>query len=166
MTTNHPELLDPALIRPGRIDRQIHFQYASKQQIRDMFLKMYTWHRSDRPTKYDTTSIPNLADTFAEVVPEHTFSPAELQQHLLIYRVRPQEAVKNVSELMERRKSSEHKHQEGSTSSLSLDRSVDGGSSTDASAPVSEQDEEQDESESEEDDDSAEDGSEEDGEVD
>lgn len=27
MTSNHPEVLDPALIRPGRIDRQIHLGY-------------------------------------------------------------------------------------------------------------------------------------------
>ena len=28
MTSNHPEVLDPALIRPGRIDRQIHLGHV------------------------------------------------------------------------------------------------------------------------------------------
>ena len=33
MTTNHKDKLDPALIRPGRIDYNIHFDYATKNQI-------------------------------------------------------------------------------------------------------------------------------------
>ena len=49
MTTNHPELLDPALIRPGRCDVKVEFDYASKKQIRGIFLKVYAQRRSDRP---------------------------------------------------------------------------------------------------------------------
>lgn len=37
MTTNHPEILDRALIRPGRIDVKINFDYASKDMIVEMF---------------------------------------------------------------------------------------------------------------------------------
>ena len=49
MTTNHPELLDPALIRCGRCDMKVPFGNASKKQIRGLFLKMYTHHRTDKP---------------------------------------------------------------------------------------------------------------------
>ncbi|KAK3062875.1 hypothetical protein LTS18_003194 [Coniosporium uncinatum] len=42
MTTNHPEKLDKALIRPGRVDMQIEFKNASRQQARDIFLRMYS----------------------------------------------------------------------------------------------------------------------------
>jgi chaperone BCS1 len=41
MTTNHPEKLDPALIRPGRVDMQVAFTLATKHQIREIFSKMY-----------------------------------------------------------------------------------------------------------------------------
>lgn len=39
ITTNHVELLDPALKRPGRIDYVMKFTHATKQQIRQMYDK-------------------------------------------------------------------------------------------------------------------------------
>ncbi|KAF2673932.1 P-loop containing nucleoside triphosphate hydrolase protein [Microthyrium microscopicum] len=41
MTTNFPERLDDALIRPGRVDMQIRFTLATKHQIREIFVRMY-----------------------------------------------------------------------------------------------------------------------------
>ncbi|KAF8473603.1 hypothetical protein BDZ91DRAFT_715044 [Kalaharituber pfeilii] len=41
MTTNHRERLDPALIRPGRVDVQIEFGYANKETIRRVFTELY-----------------------------------------------------------------------------------------------------------------------------
>ncbi len=37
LTTNHPDKLDPALMRHGRIDKQFHYPNASDSQIRRMF---------------------------------------------------------------------------------------------------------------------------------
>lgn len=41
MTTNHPELLDPALIRPGRVDVRELIDNATAYQIKRMFLRFY-----------------------------------------------------------------------------------------------------------------------------
>lgn len=42
MTTNHPEKLDEALIRPGRVDHQVAFTNATRSQIAQLFERMYT----------------------------------------------------------------------------------------------------------------------------
>ncbi|KAK4104886.1 hypothetical protein N658DRAFT_419409 [Parathielavia hyrcaniae] len=41
MTTNKPETLDEALIRPGRVDLQVTFTNATQQQARELFIRMY-----------------------------------------------------------------------------------------------------------------------------
>ena len=42
MTTNHKENLDPALIRPGRIDRQLEFKHTTRDQLQGMFEHFYS----------------------------------------------------------------------------------------------------------------------------
>ncbi|KAI0398251.1 P-loop containing nucleoside triphosphate hydrolase protein [Xylariaceae sp. FL0594] len=41
MTTNRPESLDSALIRPGRVDLQVQFTNATKEQASELFLRIY-----------------------------------------------------------------------------------------------------------------------------
>jgi chaperone BCS1 len=41
-TTNHYEFLDPALRRPGRMDRHIEFKLGSRYQITEMFRRFYS----------------------------------------------------------------------------------------------------------------------------
>lgn len=41
MTTNHPEKLDQALIRDGRVDDRVYFGYCDHEQIYKMFVNFY-----------------------------------------------------------------------------------------------------------------------------
>ncbi|MHA0048635.1 AAA family ATPase [Deinococcus sp. PEB2-67] len=75
MTTNHREALDPALIRPGRVDRQYEIGMASLEQAERMYARFFpegvacNWHES-----------------FATSLLGETHSPAALQEHLVRYR--------------------------------------------------------------------------------
>ncbi|POS80649.1 hypothetical protein DHEL01_v200974 [Diaporthe helianthi] len=53
MTTNKPEALDDALIRPGRVDLQVAFTNATQEQARELFERMY---EADSKRKPATTS--------------------------------------------------------------------------------------------------------------
>jgi chaperone BCS1 len=69
MTTNHPEQLDPALIRPGRVDMQIEFTLATRTQIREIFVRMYS---PDKPILSSRSAGPssraNRFDTARDAV--------------------------------------------------------------------------------------------------
>eukprot|EP01087_Luapelamoeba_hula_P017600 TRINITY_DN5560_c1_g3_i1.p1 TRINITY_DN5560_c1_g3~~TRINITY_DN5560_c1_g3_i1.p1 ORF type:complete len:281 (+),score=53.08 TRINITY_DN5560_c1_g3_i1:458-1300(+) len=41
LTTNHPERLDPALVRPGRVDLRVDFPAATVEQAEGLFLHFY-----------------------------------------------------------------------------------------------------------------------------
>ena len=41
MTTNHIEKLDPALIRPGRVDLKMHITYADRDQKRELYKRFF-----------------------------------------------------------------------------------------------------------------------------
>ncbi|KAF2851878.1 P-loop containing nucleoside triphosphate hydrolase protein [Plenodomus tracheiphilus IPT5] len=59
MTTNCPESLDDALIRPGRVDLQIGFTLATQDQAREIYTRMYSTEKDKKKTasKATTTKI-------------------------------------------------------------------------------------------------------------
>lgn len=111
MTTNVPEALDEALIRPGRIDYKIGFRAISPPQARAIFMRMYT----DDVDK--EVNLEHLADTFCENIPDDVFTPAELQGHLLRHKRKPVEALETLDDwkngiIDERRKLDEARQKE------------------------------------------------------
>lgn len=70
MTTNHKEQLDPALIRPGRINMSINFSYAEVDQIARAIQRFYhcdiEW-LTEHSTDVEQTYVSDLARTQAEL---------------------------------------------------------------------------------------------------
>jgi mitochondrial chaperone BCS1 len=80
MTTNHVERLDPALIRPGRVDVQQYFGHLDADQARRLFLRFFPGSDVE-------------AAAAARAVGEGDVSPAWLQSVLLAHRDQPASAV-------------------------------------------------------------------------
>ncbi len=81
VTANNPEILDPALIRPGRVDVKVKFGNATKEQACDLFKKFY-------PSALDSE-----AKRFSDLVPDGVISMSMLQQHLMTYRDKAIQAI-------------------------------------------------------------------------
>ncbi|EMD38558.1 hypothetical protein CERSUDRAFT_135448 [Gelatoporia subvermispora B] len=108
LTTNHPERLDPALIRPGRVDLAVLLDDASPNQARRLFVQFYGTEdgSSEGWEKLDETELNRLAAEFAEVVEREIklgrrISMAALQG--LFIRSSAAEAVKGVRTLFVQR---------------------------------------------------------------
>lgn len=142
MTTNHPEDLDEALTRPGRVDIRIPFTLATRTQIKDIFIRMYgtdtrkslsrrqtidahqkhpqkpmrraTQRKNtermaediededdikdllfEKPISQilDKAALRQMAEDYAEILPEGIFSPAAIQGYLLTRKREPQRAL-------------------------------------------------------------------------
>lgn len=89
MTTNYRERLDPALIRPGRVDMIQYIGHCSSQQLEELYTRFY-------PDQSHAT-----AQAFAQAVIDlnRLVSAAEVQGHFQQYKHEPRAALDAVSEL-------------------------------------------------------------------
>lgn len=136
MTTNVPEELDKALVRPGRVDMHIHFELPHRPEITEMFMNMYkdlaVTEAKKLPIKPKVVSelqklerlengeapeakaaaqkvvealtkqeLEELADRFADHIPEGKLSLAAIQGHLVKHKKDPRHAVEIVTQWVE-----------------------------------------------------------------
>ncbi|KAH7470472.1 hypothetical protein PRIC1_001641 [Phytophthora ramorum] len=71
MTTNHPEKLDPALVRPGRVNKKLLLSYMGCAQVQQMIEYFCV-------TKLDEVQTRRLAEAFE--VSSQAFTPAEIEE--------------------------------------------------------------------------------------
>ena len=90
LTTNHPERLDPALVRPGRVDRKVELGHATPDQARRLFLWFY------QGCGVPPWELESLAERFAAQVPRGKTCMAAVQEHLLRHRDAPAAAAHEV----------------------------------------------------------------------
>ncbi|KAG5468629.1 hypothetical protein CUR178_01463 [Leishmania enriettii] len=74
MTTNHVELLDAALIRPGRADVKIEIGLLDVSQSKCMYRKFFP------------NATEGMVEAFGREFPPHVISAAQLQSHLFFHR--------------------------------------------------------------------------------
>lgn len=106
MTTNHPNRVDPAVTRPGRVDKMVEFGLASREMLLEMFRYIYmplpskTERAGDKDeavvNSQDAQDIQELAVTFANCVPAMKYSPAKILSFLIAHKHSPRVAMENV----------------------------------------------------------------------
>ncbi|KAI0156702.1 mitochondrial chaperone BCS1 [Hypoxylon sp. FL1284] len=114
MTTNKPDRLDDALVRPGRIDMKVILGNISPKSAEQMFLRMFTPDvdgsllssalGDNRRTIIDGElltekqgQLQKLASQFASHIPENTLTPSQLQGFFQLHLDDPAEATSSIS---------------------------------------------------------------------
>lgn len=88
MTTNHPEKLDSALVRPGRVDATFVLGHATESQARRMFERFFGEDEKER------------AGVFAHLTGGKGVAPAVIQEHMLRHRDSASDALNNIGEML------------------------------------------------------------------
>ena len=86
MTTNYKERLDPALIRPGRVDMKVRIDYCTPEQIYKMFARFYPDETHE--------SVQKFVDRVVGC--EKNTSAAQIQGLFLQFKDEPHLAYENI----------------------------------------------------------------------
>ncbi|KNC20885.1 hypothetical protein FF38_00320 [Lucilia cuprina] len=98
MTTNYLDRLDPALIRPGRVDVQTYVGFCSEYQLVEMFKRFY---------KQEDNSVNDYASDFAKAVLAvgKPVSPAQIQGYFMKHKTAAaKDVVNNLSQIWNKEK--------------------------------------------------------------
>ncbi|KAI1437786.1 P-loop containing nucleoside triphosphate hydrolase protein [Xylaria sp. CBS 124048] len=120
MTTNKPERLDGALVRPGRVDMKVMLGNISRKSAEQMFVRMFTPDVEDSPlvvkddhaltepanqpysAPINMEKLQALAVEFALQIPDDTFTPSQLQGFFQLHLHSATDAVTHASAWVER----------------------------------------------------------------
>uniref|UniRef100_A0AC35UAB9 Mitochondrial chaperone BCS1 n=1 Tax=Rhabditophanes sp. KR3021 TaxID=114890 RepID=A0AC35UAB9_9BILA len=91
MTTNHLDRLDPALIRPGRVDCKEYLGYCTPLMVKTLFERFY----GELATPEDTSAFVEIVMKF-----KNNVSPAQIQGYLLMYKDEPKGALQYLNSLI------------------------------------------------------------------
>ncbi|KAH8895644.1 P-loop containing nucleoside triphosphate hydrolase protein [Thozetella sp. PMI_491] len=104
MTTNKPEHLDSALVRPGRVDLKVFLGNISRKSAKEMFVRMFapTSDDSEFSQHMDVEIVQKLATEFAASIPEDTLTPSQLQGFFQLHLESASEAAANIATWVEK----------------------------------------------------------------
>jgi len=88
-----PCRLDPALIRPGRVDLKAKVDYCTEYQLQKMFERFYPNETTQRAEQFARRVIASAK----------TISPAEIQGYFMLHKDSGQDALDNAENILNNR---------------------------------------------------------------